>query len=229
MKLKSLIFISFGLVSFATLQAQEPEAIDEIVVTGTKQMDPAMSAWLAGDYATAEIEFDRNAFCALRAERNFRSGVEDARDSTIRSDVTTDANSAPQPTGGPGAGGGLVLPTAPTVAPSATINSTDFQKSEAKDRRTCENRGYQMYMKGMSQLKLGKMAEAKNTLTRATKIHRTIYDAHFRLSLMDYQDGDIKNAKKEFKALKKIAARCKRCEAKEEIQAQVKFLENLLQ
>lgn len=228
MKFKTLIFMSLGLIFAATVQAQEADVIDEIVVTGSKQTDPAMSAWLAGDYETAEIEFDRNAFCALRVERNFRSGLEDARESTIRSITAADAVSIPNPSGGPGAGAGITIPTAPPTAPSVSLNSTDFQKSEAKNKRTCENRGYQIYMKGMSQLKLGKMAEAKETLSRATKINRMIFDAHFRLSLMEYQEGDIKNANREFNALKKIAAKCKRCEAKEEIQAQVNYLESLL-
>ncbi len=231
MTFKALLFVSLGLLISMTAQAQaqEAEVEDEIVVVGTKQKDPAMAAWLAGDYATAEVEFDRNAFCALRVERNFRSGVEAARDSSIRSDVAADAVSAPQPTGGPGAGGVLALPAAPSVAPSVTINSSDLQKSDNKKKRTCKDRGFQMYMKGMSQLKLGKTAEAKETLSRATKIHRTLYDAHFRLSLMEYQDGDIEKSNKQFKALQKIANRCRRCDAKEEIQAQVKFLEKLLQ
>jgi Tfp pilus assembly protein PilF len=230
MPFKTMLFISLGLIFSLTVQAQaqeqEPENVDEIVVIGTKQQDPAMSAWLAGDYATAEVEFDRNAFCALRVERNFRSGVEAARDSSIRSDVAADAVSAPQPTGG--AGGALPLPAAPSTAPSVTINSSDLQKSDNKKKRTCKDRGFQMYMKGMSQLKLGKTAEAKETLSRATKIHRTLYDAHFRLSLIEYQDGDIEKSNKQFKALQKIANRCRRCDAKEEIQAQVKFLEKLL-
>jgi len=50
--------------------------VDEIVSRGTIQTDPAMSAWNAGDYATAEIEFKQNAFCALRVERNFQAGIE---------------------------------------------------------------------------------------------------------------------------------------------------------
>lgn len=229
MKYSSFIFIALGLAISSPTFAQEEEPVDEIVVTATKQRDPAMSAFLSGDYATAEIEFDRNAFCALRVERNFRAGVDSARDSTLRADVGVDADTPAQTTGSPGSGGGITLPSAPSVAPSASVNSSDFQKNKSEDKRTCENRGYQVYMKGMSQLKQGKMAEAKETLSRATKIHKTIYDAHFRLSLLEYQEGNITKAEKQFNSLKKIAERCRRCEAKEEIQAQVKFLSNLLE
>jgi len=42
------------------------EPTDEVIATGTLQRDVAMSAYLSGDYATAAVEFDRNAFCALR-------------------------------------------------------------------------------------------------------------------------------------------------------------------
>jgi len=229
MKFTKLIFpLTLMVISSSAFAQNAAQEEDVVIGTAIKQTDPAMSAFLSGDYATAEIEFDRNAFCALRAERNFRSGVEDARDSTIRADVNVEADIGAQPTGGPGASGGLTIQTAPTVAPNASVNSSDFQRNESKNKRTCETRGYQVYMKGMSQLKLGKTAEAKETLYKATKIHRTIYDAHFRLSLMEYQDGNIEKAKSEFKKLKKIAKRCLRCDAKPEIDSQVQYLDNLL-
>lgn len=205
---------------------RETEVPDEVIATARKQTDPAMSAFLAGDYETAEIEFDKNAFCALRVERNFRSGVESARDDSIRSTLAGNINTAPQPAGGPGGAVGVGIGAAPASVPINGINSSDFQKSNK--RRTCEDRGFQVYMKGLSQLELGKTAEAKKTLSQATKIHRTLYDAHFKLSLLEYQDGNLDDAQKEFSKLKKIAARCKRCAAKPEIQGQVKYLDKLL-
>lgn len=228
MKLATAVVMFLGIALASPALSQDSTPVDEIVVTGTKQQDPAMSAFLSGDFATAEIEFEKNAFCALRATRNFRSGVQDAADSTIRADVSTDANVAQQPTGGQGSAGGITAPSAPNVAPSANVNSSDFQRTKSDKKRTCQDRGYQVYMKGMSQLKLGKTAEAKSTLYKATKIHRTIYDAHFRLSLLEYQEGNIEKANKELKKLKKIADRCRRCEAKEEIRGQINYLSNLL-
>lgn len=201
---------------------------DEVIATATKQTDPAMSAFLAGDYETAEIEFDKNAFCALRVERNFRAGVENARDQSIRSDLAGNINTPAQPTGGPGAGAGVGLAASANTTPVQVngVNSADFQTNNK--RRTCENRGFQIYMKGLSQIELGKTAEAKKSLTQATKIHRTLYDAHFKISLLEYQQGNLDEAKKELKKLQKIAARCKRCTAKPEIEGQVKYLETLL-
>ena len=206
--------------------AQSAEVPDEVIATARKQTDPAMSAFLAGDYETAEIEFDKNAFCALRVERNFRSGVESARDESIRSTLAGNSNTQAQPTGGPGAGAGAGISSAPSNVVINGINSSDFQTSNK--RRTCENRGFQIYMKGLSQLELGKTAEAKQTLAQATKVHRYLYDAHFKLSLLEYQSGNLEDAKKELKKLKKIAARCKRCVAKPEIEGQVQYLDKLL-
>ena len=209
-------------------EVQSADVPDVVIATGRKQTDPAMSAFLSGDFETAEIEFDKNAFCALRTERNFRSGVEAARDDSIRSTLAGNINTPAQPTGGPGAGAGVGAAAGAGVGAVQIngINSSDFQRNNK--RRTCENRGFQVYMKGLSQLELGKTAEAKATLSQATKIHRTLYDAHFKLSLLEYQDGNLDEAQKELKKLRKIAARCKRCDAKPEIEGQVKYLNTLL-
>jgi len=212
---------------------QEPEqqsanVPDEVIATARKQTDPAMAAFLSGDYATAEIEFDKNAFCALRTERNFRSGVEAARDASIRADLAGNIDTPQQTTGGPGAGAAAGAGAGASVGAVQVngVNSSDFQRSNK--RRTCEDRGFQVYMKGLSQLELGKTAEAKKTLSQATKIHRTLYDAHFKLSMLEYQEGNMKEAQKELRKLRKIAARCKRCDAKPEIQGQVQYLDKLL-
>jgi len=223
--------VSFPAVAQQATTSEEPgtaEIPDEVIATARKQTDPAMSAFLSGDYETAEIEFDKNAFCALRVERNFRSGLESARNDSIRSDVAGNSNVAPQPSGGQGSGGGIVVPSTVTPVAVNNFNSSSFKKSESVNRRTCENRGFQIYMKGLSQLELGKVAEAKKTLSQATKIHRTLYDAHFKLSLLEYQEGNIEEAQRELKKLRKIASKCKRCVAKPEIEGQVRYLDMLL-
>ena len=204
-------------------QAAEPE--DEVIATGSIRRDPAMSAYLSGDFETAEIEFERNAFCALRAERNFRSGVESARDSTIRSENFSDADTIAQPTGGQG---GANVQVQPTAAPNISVNSSDFQKNEATTKRTCADRGFQYYMAGLSQIKLGKLEDAKASLYRATALRKSIYDAHFRLALLEYQDGNIDKARKQYKRLQKLQAKCRKCEFEKEIDQQVAFLDKAL-
>jgi len=223
------IFISFILLSLLSLSpaiAQDVEPVDEIIARGTIQTDPAMSAWNSGDFETAEIEFKQNAFCALRVERNFAAGVEASRDSSIRADVAGDAISQQSPTGGQG--GANVSPSAPPPPSVNQVNSSDFKKNESATKRTCEDRGFQIYMMGMSQLKLGKRDDAKEAFKRATFLRKTLYDAHFRLSLLEYQDGNIEKAKKEFKKLRKLERKYRKGKANEEIKAQISYLENLL-
>ncbi len=219
-----------ALAGTAQAQSSQTNTVeDEVVAIGTIQVDPAMSAWNAGDYATAEIEFDRNAFCALRVERGFRAGVESARESAFRSEQFA-AQAAQAPTiNGPGVGGGAVN-TVDSAGGSASsqLNTQSLDRREDATKRTCENRGFQIYMRGMSQLKQGKMAEAKASLEQATNLNRQLFDAHFRLSLMEYQSGDIKAATKEARALRRIAKKCRRCNAKEEIMAQLAYLDQLL-
>ena len=226
MKKLFVSFVSITVLLSSSSFAQDSEIEDEVIARGSIQTDPAMSAFRAGDYATAEIEFERNAFCALRATRNFRSGVEAAQDSTVRSDVGTDIDT---PSGAAGGPGGVTLgPTPSTPTPVARLNSSDFEKNETPEKRTCEDRGFQIYMMGMSQLKLGKRAEAKEAFSRAVNMRKTLYDAHFRLGLLEYQDGNIDKANKQFKLLRKLESRCKGCDAKDEIRAQIQFMEKLL-
>lgn len=214
------------LIFSAPAGAQDAAEEDTVVANATKRVDPALAAFFAGDFETAEIEFEKNAVCARRVERNFEAGLEAARDSSIQADVAGELNTAPQPSGG--AGGNVSVPTTPAITPSFSVNTSGFEKENYTKKRTCADRGYQIYMMGMSQLQLGKTEEAKKAFSRATKIKRTLYDAHFRLSLLEYQAGNVDEAKKQFKSLTKIADRCKRCEAKKEIEGQVNYLTNLL-
>jgi tetratricopeptide (TPR) repeat protein len=222
-----LTAISFSTTSFAQDNLPpKTEPVDEVIATGTLQRDKAMAAFLAGDYVTAEIEFDKNAFCALRVERNFRSGIEAARDSTVRADVGVDVNTSAQPTGGQG--GASVAPSGGSVQRNFNINSLDLQKEGKIARRTCEDRGYQLYMRGLSEIKLGKLSEAKESLSRAVVLRKSIYDAYFRLALLEYQEGDMKAAKRNFKRLKNLQAKCRKCESEPEINEQVAYLQKTL-
>lgn len=211
-------------VSAQDTGSQNEQVVDEVIARGTLQTDPAMSAWHAGDYATAEIEFDKNAFCALRAERLVFAGVESARNSSLTANIAADSV-APSP--GAGGQGGVAAP--PNTAASAPqFNTSPFGKNESAKKRTCEDRGFQLYMRGLSQLKLGKTVEAKKSLSRAAKMRKNLFDAHFRLSLLEYQDGNLSEAEKHFKKLRKLESKYIKSSAKEEIQAQILYLKNLL-
>ena len=230
MTFKSLVMTALLLSAASMLAvpsaAQVNDPDDEVVATGTLQKDPAMTAYLSGDFVTAELEFKRNAFCALRASRDFEAGKEAARDGSLRAEIPTGADTVQQPIGN--ANGPTTIISAPTTGPAATINSSGLQRNKDESKRTCEDRGFQLYMAGLSQIKLGKNAEAKDSFTRATVLRKSLHDAHFRLGLLEYQDGNLKKAKKQLRKLKKLEARCRRCEFKEEMQGQVRYLQNLL-
>ena len=215
--------ISFAALSITPVNAQDTEPVDEIISHGSIQEDPAMSAWNAGDYKTAEIEFGKNAFCALRAERNFASALESARESSISSTVGTNLSQNVTSTGVTSG-----VNVSPPPSSSTRLNSNNFKNRTSELKRTCEDRGFQIYMKGLSQLKQGKRNEAKKTLIRAAKMRRSLYDIHFRLSLLEYQDGNIEKANKHFEKLRKLAPKCKGCDAEGEIKAQIQYLKNLL-
>jgi len=206
-------------------ESQNEQDVDEIIARGTLQTDPAMSAWNAGDYARAEIEFDKNAFCALRAERLIFSGIESARNNSITANITADTV-GPSPGSG-GQGGIAATPNAAASAPQ--FNTSPFRNNESATKRTCEDRGFQLYMRGLSQLKLGKRDEAKKSLSRAVKMRKNLFDAHFRLSLLEYQDGNLNGAKKQFKKLRRLQPKYSRSRAEKEIQAQILYLKALLE
>lgn len=209
----------------ASAQTQTSE--DEVIVQGTVRKDQAMSAYLSGDFETAAIEFKKNARCALRVERNFEAGIESAQNSILQSQSAADAISAPNPTGGPGAQV-TVTPQAPSVAPAISLNSSNFEENENIARRSCEDRGFQMYMLGLSQLKLGELEKAKDSLYTAVALRKQIHDAYFRLALLEYQDGNINKARKQFKALTRLQKKCRKCEFADEITAQVAYLQKIL-
>jgi TolA-binding protein len=228
--LLSLLTSAFILVGQAPAFSQENsnadnEVVDEVISEGTIRTDRAMSAYLSGDFKTAEVEFKKNAFCALRATRNFRAGVEDARDSTLRADVGTDVDAPSQPAGGQG---GAFVPTVQTTAPSGNINSTNLEKGGQTPERTCADRGFQLYMTGLSQIKLGKLEDAKKSFKSATVHRKSIYDAYFRLALLEYQDGNKDKAKSQFRKLKRLQNKCKKCEFEKEIDEQVDYLASIL-
>ena len=225
MKIVVFSILSVGLVFASPAHAQENDPDDDVVARATVQVDPAMSAWNAGDFVTAEIEFKQNAFCALRAERNFIAGVESARDSALNSNISASAGLAPSAAGPDGAA--ISAATSTSNAPVGNPGN-NFKNKISNTKRTCEDRGFQLYMMGLSQLKLGKRDEAKASLNRAAAMRKNLFDAHFRLALMEYQDGDLKKANKHFKKLRKLEPKCKGCNSEAEIRAQIEYLDNLL-
>jgi TolA-binding protein len=224
-----IFLMMFPLAAYAQESNQNgQDVVDEIIVRGSTQTDPAMSAFLSGDYATAEVEFKQNAFCALRRTRNFQAAVEAARDNSIDSQTSNIADLSS--TSSAGQNGANTLSSSPSISSTSRANTSNLNTDKDKLKRTCENRGFQIYMMGMSQLKLGKQEEARKSFSRAVNMSATLFDAHFRLGLMEYQDGNLDKTMKHMQKIQKIENRCNKrnCAAKDEIKAQIEFMKKLL-
>jgi tetratricopeptide (TPR) repeat protein len=221
-------FLAALLFSFATAVAvpsltiaqdaetgEEDRVLDTVTVQGV-QNDAAMAAFRAGDFETAEVEFLDNAMCALRRERNLSASVNTARLDSARAETL--ANSAGSNSGGASQGAGAGTPQGAQIAGSAS-SGIAARNIETQTDRTCEARGHQLYMAGMSQIQLGKTDEALRSLEKATVASKILYDAHYKIGLIKLLQGDEKTAKSELKKIERILDRCRRCEDKPEIES----------
>lgn len=210
-----------GAAAQDTTPADEPlmdEVVDEIIVRGGK-INPALAAFEAGDFATAEIEFTKNARCARRVERNRAAALDQLRSNQIGQNVraggaSSGGGQAAAQSGQTGQGGAPA-----TFQASATRADEADEAEEAVSLSTCGNRGYQVYMAGLSQLQLGKIAEVKDSFAQAVTLNKNLYDAHYRLGLIGLLEGDEKKARKHLGRMRTIGRRCRDCADKGEIDA----------
>ncbi len=192
---------------------EEEQILDTVTVTG-EQNDDAMAAFRAGDFATAEVAFLDNAMCALRLERNQIASIENIQTNQTRSDIAdaAQASSASGATAGSAtAGNTSAAPTLNSVSSSSSYD--DNQRRE----RSCENRGFQMYMAGLSQIQLGKTNDALENFERATVMSKTLYDAHYKIGLIKLLQGDNNAAEKQLAKVEGILKRCLDCNVRQEI------------
>ncbi|MEL6859538.1 MAG: tetratricopeptide repeat protein [Pseudomonadota bacterium] len=225
--LSSIILASAVMLAAPSVMAQETTApvtdeetasdervLDTIEVTAIQQ-DAAMAAFQSGDFETAEVEFLDNAMCALRRERNLTASVENAQISTARAESFSDAvaNNSGASTQGAGAG---AAPQGAGVG-IASVSGISANNVQTTYDRTCEKRGYQLYFAGLSQIQLGKTEEALRSFERATAASRILYDAHYKIGLIQILNGKPDRAKPQLRAIEGILKRCRNCEAKQEI------------
>ena len=187
--------------------------LDTVEVTGL-QNDPAMAAFRAGDYETAEVEFLENAMCALRLERSLVASFDGARIASDRAD--TFARSASSNSGantrGAGAGASQDIPVG--VADTTSVAARSVENTSD---RTCDKRGRQLYFAGLSQVQLGKTQDALRNFERATAASKILYDAHYKIALIKLLEGDTRRAEAELAKIERILVRCRNCEARSEI------------
>ncbi|NNU15475.1 tetratricopeptide repeat protein [Parvularcula sp. ZS-1/3] len=201
----------------------EAEADDTIVIEVPIQRDNAMDAFRRGDYAKAEVEFNLNARCALRREREQEAAFENARRDAARGETQSQSQST-TPSGASGPGQGGSSNQGASSGGSSVPNNVRDEGEESKER-TCENRGFQLYMKGLSQLQLGKTEDAKKNFQTAISLDPMLYDAHYKLGLIALLEGDEGTAKRRLRSIKTVLRRCRKCEAKDEIEQRITHLE----
>jgi hypothetical protein len=205
---------------------QEKEEIERIIVSGSN-FDAAKRAFNAGDFELAEIEFKKNAKCALRVERNKQALVTGLQNSSINNSLqnTASMQSGSSSQGGSVSNSGANLSTVTSSVGGKSANQTE---STTVRNRTCNNRGYQLYMTGLSQIQLGRVDEAEKNLKTASFLNKNIYDAHYRLALMQLLRDDKTGAQKRLSNIQGVLNRCRDCEAREEIIVRIDFIEKAL-
>ena len=165
------------------------------------QSDDAMAAFRAGRYDAAEAAFLENAKCALRQERNLTATVDAARFGTRQQNLD------------------------PTVSTAAFQTPTNIPQ---RTGQTCTQRGFQLYMAGLSQIQLGRPDDAKKSFKKATSLSKTLYDAHYKLGLMALLEGDHKMAERQLAKIESILTRCHACAARQEISDRQAHLQKAL-
>ena len=214
-------------------QSEPDNDLEEVIVTEYVQSDAAMTAFRAGDFVKAEVEFLDNAKCALRQERQFLASANSQRTNIDRAANATAAQGSNVSVSA-GAGGTVSVTSAPAGANDpgvtsglATAGQSRFNETTSADR-TCENRGFQLYMAGLSQIQLGKRDRALDNFQRATVLSKVLYDAHYKIGLISILDEDMPEAKDQLRSIGSILKRCKKCSARPEILARYQHLEKSL-
>ena len=202
------IFLTFVLLIPMTAMAQDSRQDnqfieDEVIVTGKiKGGDDAMTAFLNGDYATAEIEFKKNFKNLTRAENiKINTFIQ-----TQNNQTTAQILNAPPQIGGQGGAAPASL-TAPTLDVRG-LNQI-ARKPDENTLKSGSDRGFQLYMIGLSQIQLNKYDDAKISFIRAIRLNKKLYDARTRLGLIYLSEANFDEARYQLIKLNDARMRCK--------------------
>jgi hypothetical protein len=182
----------------------------EIVVEAFRR-DRALDAFLRGDFDAAEAGFQENWKCIWRNQRLFEAGVRQAMSDYIAGAQGTGSN----------------------YMSEQSYLSMAQHPDEIRER-TCFNAEWQFYMMGLSQIQLGKFAEAKKSLYRAAEATKEelMFDAHYRIGLLELLDGNIEQADRRLSYLSKLQRRCEnrgmRCEIHADLDAATDYLKHAI-
>jgi tetratricopeptide (TPR) repeat protein len=206
--------------------AEEPPIEDVVVSEGTRNLGShdGMDAFFKGDFETAEIEFERE----FKSLRRFQSARENA---AIDADLSADraaavgefANSVGASVSSPG--GAVQTPSTGAAANNTAISSNfvnrrDEGRSILTDGEiTYQDFAFTRYMTGLSEIKLGKYAEAKKSLKSSLYYDDSNYDARKRLGMLHILEDDFEGAADHLEKLDKLRRKCnkKSCDDQDQI------------
>jgi hypothetical protein len=177
----------------------------QVVLIEAWRRDRALDAFLRGDFATAEVEFSKNVRCIRRNELQLEY--------TLRQGMI-----------------GAFFPGANAGQRDApNIHNLPLRPDEIAER-TCHSKEWQLYMIGLSQIQLGRFAEAKKSLYRVTRMSKEdlFFDAHYRVGLLELLDGDVESASRRLARLTSMERSCRargeRCEVSADLEVATAYL-----
>ncbi|MBC6403643.1 MAG: tetratricopeptide repeat protein [Hyphomonadaceae bacterium] len=221
--------------------AVNPDAVteDEVITYGTQNWGrhKGMDAFFNGDFETAEIEFERE----FKGLKRGRSAIESAADNAIleefRSGQIGAATGTTAGSGGPGGAGPVQGQGTNVIAPANAASSTRFRQNSERGSGiltdgvvTYQDFAFSKYMAGLSQIKLGKFAEAKSSLKSSLNYDSRNYDARMRLGLLYLKEGDFEAAAEQLEKLDDQRRKCNKldCENAEYITESAVTLSNTI-
>lgn len=207
-KIWSALAVIAALVAAPAAVAQpEIHNTDEEVVVVHVHRDRGMDAFLRGDFATAEVEFKKNFRCYRRVEMLRYAALE----SLLWGSVTQ-----------------------LNLGATAPVIYAQNQETIEEPQTTCEARDWQLYMIAMSQIQQGNIIDARYNLDRVTQLGHDpyLFDAYFRLGLIDILQGDTRRANTQLTRLNRVLRGCRNrsvgCEYIAEVEASVDYLRSAI-
>lgn len=208
-----------------TEQDQAVTTFDEVVVEGRANWTghEGMSAFLSGDFAKAELIFEREFISLKRAENGRYNAANDAALSLSRSTNTSQGlnNSTAAASNGLGA----VSPSGNLTSVNSTPNANTAGNSKIgrnilnDGKLTYQDFALTKYMSGLSEIKLGKYEEAKKSLESSLHHDKGNADARMRVGLLYLLENNYDRAADHLEALETQRVKCKRisCDEYDEI------------
>lgn len=238
----SAIIITFSLAGPVSAQetsapASQVDGLEEIITYGQQNWGShdGMKAFFDGDYKRAEIEFEREFLSLRRIESAKRNAIDDAANGILRAESSATASSSNGVVvSGPG-GSVQVGPSGGTSVNSSVAGTFRNKHATGKSiltdgKVTYEDFAFSRYMSGLSEIKLGKFAEAKKSLIQSLNYNVKNYDARMRLGLLHVQESNYEDAATQLEKLDKIRKSCNRrsCEDKDRIREATIILANAI-